>query len=29
VEVVDALGRLVAAGYGARLVPGKEIAPPG
>jgi hypothetical protein len=26
-EVVDALGRLVAAGYGARLVPGHEIAP--
>jgi uncharacterized SAM-binding protein YcdF (DUF218 family) len=27
-EVVDALGRLVAAGYGARLVPGHEIARP-
>ena len=26
-EVVDALGRLVAAGYGARLVQGHEIAP--
>jgi uncharacterized SAM-binding protein YcdF (DUF218 family) len=27
-EVVDALGRLVAAGYGARLVPGHEVAAP-
>ena len=27
-EVVDALGRLVAAGYGARLVQGHEVAPP-
>ncbi len=28
-EVVDALGRLVAAGYGARLVQGHEVARPG
>lgn len=27
-EVVDALGRLVAVGYGARLVQGHEVAPP-
>ncbi len=27
-EVIDALGRLVAAGYGARLVQGHEVAPP-